>query len=48
MTNNPACLAGAEEQAMKTAFKIWLAIMVPTVIILTIVGYQQTSYVILQ
>jgi hypothetical protein len=33
---------------MSKAFKIWLAIMVPTVIALTIIGYQQTSYVILQ
>jgi hypothetical protein len=31
---------GAEERSvMKPAFKIWLAIMVPTIIVLTIIGY---------
>jgi hypothetical protein len=31
---------------MKRAFKIWLAIMVPTVITLTIVGYTCPSCII--
>jgi hypothetical protein len=36
---------------MKTgnkAFLVWLSVMVPLVIALTVIGYQQTEYVILR
>jgi hypothetical protein len=31
---------------MKPAFKIWLAIMVPTIIVLTVIGYTCPSCII--